>query len=324
MQVCNSTVNDLTNVREAVCISVEKIMDACRDQDCMEDVPVYLTVGSQETLENATSVKARSAELLYADVSVEPLGYRDGYYCVNIQYYYRIIADAVLCAVRPAAIYGLATVSKRVSLFGGQAESRRFTSSGTGTWNGEPEAVVEAIDPTVLKAGILDRCSCRKEETRVCTPGTGLPEPVAAAFDDELVMGGMSRQLVVSLGQFSLVRLERRTQLTIPSYDYCVPEKACCDGDCCCQENPCEAFCSTAFPVDAFFPQGNPGTENRGGRGNAPGWGCGNHTSRCSTCEASNAPVQETVAPGCEELKPPQNRDCGGEKGFQTMGRQKR
>ena len=67
MQDCMNTVSDFGNVREAVCVSTKKIMDACRDQDCMEDLTVYLTRESQETLECATSVKARSAELLYAE-----------------------------------------------------------------------------------------------------------------------------------------------------------------------------------------------------------------------------------------------------------------
>ncbi len=93
MQDCMNTVSDFGNVREAVCISTQKIMDACRDQDCMEDLTVYLTQESQETLECATSVKARSAELLYAEVGVEPINYQDDYYCVSVQYYYRITSE---------------------------------------------------------------------------------------------------------------------------------------------------------------------------------------------------------------------------------------
>ena len=240
MQDCMNTVSDFGNVREAVCISTQKIMDACRDQDCMEDLTVYLTQESQETLECATSVKARSAELLYAEVGVEPINYQDDYYCVSVQYYYRIIADAVLCAVRPAAIYGLATFNKRVTLFGGDEGARVFTSTGA-TVSGElPEAVVEAIDPVILRARIQEVCQCHRP---ACScQGTSLPQPVAEAFDDELVLSGQNRILTVTLGQFSLIRLERQTQLLIPSYDYCMPEKACCDQGCGVPENPCEAF----------------------------------------------------------------------------------
>ncbi len=253
MQDGMNTVTDFGNVREAVCVSTEKIMDACRDQDCMEDVSVYLTRESQETLECATSVKARLAELLYADVCVEPMGYQEGYYCVSIQYYYRIIADAVVCAVRPVTIYGLATVNKRVTLFGGQEGARIFTSQGAESSTENPLAVLEALDPVILQAKIVDVCTCRRPPC--CCQNESLPGAVAAAFDDELVLSGMNRLLTVTLGQFSIVRLERKTQLLIPSYDYCMPEKKCSDEDCGNLENPCETFARMQFPVQAFFPQ---------------------------------------------------------------------
>lgn len=65
-------------------------------------------------------------------------------------------------------------------------------------------------------------------------------------FDDSA-----SRRFYVTLGQFTLVRLERDTQLLIPVYDYCVPQSECpCDA----QEDPCGLFRSVAFPVNEFFP----------------------------------------------------------------------
>ncbi len=254
MRDCMNTVSDFSNVREAVCISTQKIMDACRDQDCMEQIPVYLTGESQTTLECATSVKARSAELLYADVELEPVGYQEGYYCVSIQYYYRVMADAVLCGVKPVTIYGLAMASKQAMLYGGQGRASTFTSGGD-TIAQQPTGVVEAVDPVILCAKIVDLCQCGPQ--MVCTCGeAALPEQVTAAFDDQLVFTGMNRQLQVTLGQFSLVRLERQTQLLIPSYDYCMPSKTCTEGGCGCQENPCETFSKMQFPVSAFFPLG--------------------------------------------------------------------
>lgn len=252
MQDCMNTVSDFGNVREAVCVSTQKIMDACRDQDCMEELPVYLTQESQQTLECATSVKARSAELLYAEVTVEPMSYQEGYYCVSVQYYYRIIADAVLCAVRPAAIYGLAVYNKRVTLFGGSEGARSFTSDGTVGAGTEPRAVVEAVDPVILRAKIQEMCQCHR--TPCSCQGETLPPAVAEAFDDQLVLSGMNRMLMVTLGQFSLIRLERQTQLLIPSYDYCMPEKSCSDR-CGAPEDPCQAFSRMQFPVQAFFPR---------------------------------------------------------------------
>ncbi len=320
MQDCMNTVSDFGNVREAVCISTQKIMDACRDQDCMEDLTVYLTQESQETLECATSVKARSAELLYAEVGVEPINYQDDYYCVSVQYYYRIIADAVLCAVRPAAIYGLATFNKRVTLFGGDEGARVFTSTGA-TVSGElPEAVVEAIDPVILRARIQEVCQCHRP---ACScQGTSLPQPVAEAFDDELVLSGQNRILTVTLGQFSLIRLERQTQLLIPSYDYCMPEKACSDQGCGVPENPCEAFSRMQFPVQAFFPQSD--RERVCGRNTGCGCqrrcACQTEENRESREARGTCENREEIRCGEDRPKPPalpspgngRNRGCGG------------
>ena len=40
-------------------IHTRKITDACRDKDCIEDLRVYLTTGSQAVLDTASSVKVR-------------------------------------------------------------------------------------------------------------------------------------------------------------------------------------------------------------------------------------------------------------------------
>lgn len=305
MHDCINTVSDFGNIREAVCISTQKIMDACRDQDCMENVPVYLTTESQNTLECATSVKARSAELLYASVCVEPVGYQNGYYCVGIQYYYRIIADAVLCAVKPVTIYGLATFSKQAMLYGGEGCASTFTSNGDVALQ-QPTGVVEAVDPVILCAKIEDLCHCHcGSQGPCCCSDSDLPAEVAAAFDDNLVFNGMSRQLQVTLGQFSLVRLERETQILIPSYDYCIPSKECCEGSCGCPENPCEAFAKMQFPVSAFFPTQEGTTICGTSCGNSRQCGkscCCETSSRETACEAAQnalTAAQQSVDVAC-------------------------
>ena len=55
----------------------------------------------------------------------------------------------------------------------------------------------------------------------------------------------------MTLGQFSLVRLERDTQLLIPAYDYCIPQSECSGGD---PEDPCGLFKNVCFPMSEFFP----------------------------------------------------------------------
>ena len=65
------------------------------------------------------------------------------------------------------------------------------------------------------------------------------------------------RRLLVTIGQFSIVRLERDTQLLIPTFDYCVPSKTCPPSGTAGTESPCEVFSQIEFPMDAFFPGKN-------------------------------------------------------------------
>ena len=66
---------DLRGIREAVCVHTGKITDSCLAKDCIEDLRVYLTVDSQQTLDCAASAKARYVELLFTQVQVEPVPY---------------------------------------------------------------------------------------------------------------------------------------------------------------------------------------------------------------------------------------------------------
>jgi len=59
----------------------------------------------------------------------------------------------------------------------------------------------------------------------------------------------------VTLGQFSIIRLERDAQLVVPVLDYSLPTKECCDavGS---AEDPCEMFSRIPFPAAQFAPTG--------------------------------------------------------------------
>jgi hypothetical protein len=70
-------------------------------------------------------------------------------------------------------------------------------------------------------------------------------------FDDSLVFGGDAKRVFVSLGIFSIIKLERKTQLMIPCYDFCVPQKECVGST---DDSPCDLFERIDFPVDEFFP----------------------------------------------------------------------
>jgi len=81
-----------------------------------------------------------------------------------------------------------------------------------------------------------------------------IPQGIIQIFDEELVLSGESRRLYVSLGQFSIVRLERDAQIVVPMAEYSIPTKECCDnpgGG----EDPCEMFARIPFPTDRFAPK---------------------------------------------------------------------
>lgn len=244
------TAND---IRDAVSIHANQIEDACIDRDCLEDLRVYLTQESQTALDTATGVRARSAELLYVSIDVDRVAYHRGHYSVDMIFYYRIICDAMVNGLRPTTIYGLATFSKRIVLNGGIGCAKVFSSRvetpiGSGGC-AVPEAVVEVVDPMLLAAKVQEICACCQADPVLAD----MPARVSDVFGEPLVMTGEQKRLYVTLGQFSTVRLERDTQLTIPVFDFSVPSKECCDEPGC-EETPCETFSRIDFPVNAFFP----------------------------------------------------------------------
>ena len=252
------TACDLRGIREAVCVHTDKISDSCLAKDCIEDLQVYLTVPSQQALDCAVSAKARYVELLHVGVHVETVPYSTGYYTVDLTFYYRVIADASAAGGRPTTVTGLAIFSKRLVMFGGETSARSFSSrSGVSCLckqaiqaGNVPEAIVEVVDPMILGSRVQEVCSCN-----CCPPSPPvIPEAILGCFEEQLVLDGESKRLLVTIGQFSIARLERSTQLLIPTFDYCIPSKTCKNVGSSNTESPCEVFGQIEFPMDAFFP----------------------------------------------------------------------
>ena len=247
-----------TDQPETMSIHTRKITDSCRDKDCIEDLRVYLTKGSQCLLDNAAGARVRCAELLYTDIEVEPVAFDRNHYCVDVTFYYRILADTTVGGNRPAALYGLAVFSKRAVLCGEDSRAHIYTSdTRIGEHDGaavlsanRPTAVVEVLDRMVLSSRVKEVCECSCAELPVQIPGG-----IRSMFDDELVISGESRRLLVTLGQFSIIRLERDAQLIVPVLDYSIPTKECCDTPGA-SEDPCELFSRIPFPTAQFAPRG--------------------------------------------------------------------
>ena len=249
---------DPADLRQAMSIHTRKITDSCRDKDCIEDLRVYLTTGSQAILDNCAGAKVRCAELLYAAIEVEPVAFDRNHYCIDVTFYYQILADATVGHNRPAALNGLAVFSKRAVLCGEDSRAHIFRSGTvlggndhmTRRYTNRPTAVVEVLDPMVLASRVKDVCDCSCQESCLLS----IPSGIQSQFDEELVLSGDRRRLFVTLGQFSIIRLERDAQIIVPILDYSLPTKDCCDAVCG-TEDPCELFSRIPFPTRQFTPK---------------------------------------------------------------------
>ena len=215
---------DLSSVRESVCIHTRKIFDSCRDKDCVEDLRFYPTAAAQEVLSASQMIKGGTAELLYVYTDVEPVTFNRGFYSVDMRFYYRVTLQVCTGTPRYTEAEGLCVFDKRCILFGSEGNAKIFSSDtvfdeldvpGRVRTN-LPVAVVEAVDPIVLDTRVAEVPPVTAE--RSCL--VEIPSFVAQSFGGELVFDDSSgRRLYVTLGQFTLVRLERDTQLLVPVYD---------------------------------------------------------------------------------------------------------
>lgn len=246
--------------KEAVCIHTDKVYDSCRDKDCLENIRVYLTAGGQCVVDRAINVKCTKAEIIWVFSDIESVPFNRGYYSVDLKYFFRITLAVFTGLGRPTEVEGLATFDKKVILFGSEGTAKVFASKykedafDPQLWRktNMPNAVVEVVDPIALGAKIVDVndkncCNCCDDEFDLAS----VPESVCRVFDDSLILGGEQKRVYVSIGIFSIVKLERKVQLLIPAYDFCVPQKECIGAT---DDNPCDLFERISFPVDEFFP----------------------------------------------------------------------
>ena len=249
-----------TNFREAVCIHTDKVYDSCRDKDCLENIRVYLTGCGQDIVDRAINVKCTKAEIIWVFSDIEPVPFNKGFYSVDLKYFFKVTLAVFTGVGRPTAVEGLATFNKKVILFGSEGNAKVFESkykedafdSQLCKKTNMPHAVIEVVDPITLGAKLVDvrtrngSCCCDDDFDLA-----SVPESVCRVFDDELIVSGEAKRVFVSLGIFSIIKLERKVQLMIPCYDFCLPQKECVGAT---DDNPCDLFERIDFPVDEFFP----------------------------------------------------------------------
>ncbi len=246
---------DLHHVKEAICVDTNRVYDSCADKDCLADLRVYLTDCAQNVIENATTVRPRSAEILNCIIEVEKVPFNKGCYSVDLTFFVKVCLDALTCPTAPATtIEGLVTFGKKCILYGSEGNVKIFTSTYVPggkdeqslTGNSNPTAKVQCVDPIILDAQICRVCDCCNTLGNSCDV---VPNNICRCFEGNFCCD-CEKVVKVTLGIFTIIQLERDVQMLIPAYDFCIPTKECsCDT-----EDPCDAFKRICFPIDEFFP----------------------------------------------------------------------
>ena len=248
--------------RDMVCIDTYRVLDSCRDKDCFEDVKVYLTCIGQEIIDRTCVVRAKCANVVWSCIDIDNVPFNRGFYQLFIKIYVKILFEACIGPGNSQEFEGVAVVEKKVILFGGEGNVSVFKSelrqNGFCSCSGNcskpvntlPIAVLETVDPIILNTKIVEPhkpckcCPCSIDE---------IPDCVCQRLSCDLVDPPESNILLVSLGFFSVVRIERPAQYLINAVEYSVPEKEC---DAPLIEDPCCLFKQMAFPTAEFSSSG--------------------------------------------------------------------
>ncbi|WRS27725.1 hypothetical protein U6B65_00950 [Oscillospiraceae bacterium MB08-C2-2] len=242
--------------KEAVCVEVNKIFDSCSDKDCLEDLQMYFTAEDQAVIDRSNLIKCRSAEVMDVYINVESIPFNRGFYAVDLTFFFRVNFSAQTSPISNSVnVRGLAVYTKRVILFGSEGGVKSFCSGAQripyseGFGSNMPIACVKTVAPITLGSRVCEYAPA------YCDGLGSIPADIAAAFDGPIITqpGEDHKVVLVTLGVFTIVTLERSVQLLIPAYDYSVPEKDCTPSIS--TDDPCEIFRKVKFPVEEFFPE---------------------------------------------------------------------
>lgn len=245
-------------INEAVCIDTKRIFDSCVSKDCLEDLRVTFFSRSQRLIDEAVTVKTRDCCIEEVSIDVEEVPFNRGFYSVDITFYFKLCFDTYSApCTTPQVAVGFAKFNKKCILFGSNGDVKVFVSNSASESTDcpvapqytNPVAKVQAVDPVVLSTDICDSCDCN---ISVCS---SFPQSIFNSMEDTIPSCGASKAILVTLGLFSIVQMERDAQILIPAYDYCVPDRECN----CNTSNPCETFQGIDFPVEQFFPSEKEG-----------------------------------------------------------------
>lgn len=245
-----SNANTNRAFREAVCIDTNRIYDSCADKDCLEDLRVSFSDKTQPIIDNACSIKAKSVDVVKVYMNVEPVPFNRGFYSVDMTYFFRVKLDACASPLsHPKEVTGLSVFCKKIVLFGSEANVKIFKNCEDQhkrpiSENSLPEVTVQVAEPMILSSCIKE---CPVMPMENCC---AIPSCVCECFEGSFENVIPQRVVFLTLGLFSIVQMQRRVQMMVPVYDFCLPEKECTTSS----DSPCDVFKKIKFPIDEFFP----------------------------------------------------------------------
>lgn len=244
------------------CVDTFRIYDSCIGQECLRSLRFCTTDTYQAILNSATALRIRDISVIWVRILSEEVPFRTGYYNITARFYFRITLEVCQgLGTTPQIISGLACYDKNVILYGGEGNVSVFYSDNQQRFcnaipefdqivggNKAPRVVVEVATPVGLE---VDLTEVDAETQPPCCQN--LPEEIAAQFEGSFTGDfEITAAAFVTLGIFTIIRVERPAQLSMQSCDNCFPDKTCDSSDV--FTDACTLFSSMQFPYKEFAP----------------------------------------------------------------------
>ena len=290
------------NFKEAVCIDTNRVYDSVSDKNCLEDLQVTFSDEVQPMINNACGIKLKEVEVSNVYMDVEAIPFNKGFYSVDITFFFLAKFEVQMPGMSCVTVTGVTTFTRKMILFGSEGEVKVFCSdqNGTNQNNGMPRVCLQVSAPVALGSRLVDcdcSCNCNCNCNPCCGNGCGcnngcnngcnsgcnpccnncntgcgctndcgnIPQDVSCQCGSSFGGCHTDKQVFITIGIFIIVQMERRVQMLMPAYDFCIPTK---EPEVPVTGDPCELFKKIKFPTDSFFPQA--ASEN----GVPDGYGC--------------------------------------------------
>ncbi len=235
--------------KEAVCINASRIYDSSSDKSCLSDLQVHFTDAAQEKIDAASSIKCKSVSVMHTAMDVEAVPFNNGFYSVDITYYFLVTLDVASGGLSVAQrVDGIALYNKKVILYGSEGKTKMFGGDCSTPISRSsevfPKACIQVASPIVLSNKLCDKSEVANE------PYNEIPKEICDLFEGNFDGVTGQKAVLVSIGLFSIIHLQRSVQVMVPAYEFNVPDKECLFTT----DDPCEIFRKIKFPTGEFFP----------------------------------------------------------------------